>query len=229
MTRPRSTVKQKPDSSKLSSGLARLGMTYKEYLQSDHWKRTKERYYAVRKRECWVCGTDRQIDLHHKTYDNIGRERIPDLVPLCRLHHGQFHQENGIADLKRSTGRFVKHLSRDHLPCGMKRIMNGKIQARVERKNGRGAYRQNFMSVEKALKARNRYAPKIKPRDGGKSEVARTDGPPCRNCATPMYVMRHPAEWKPASGKGYYAFWWLCHNDMCKTTLVMPSEGYVRG
>ncbi len=228
--------------STLRQGLERLGMSYKEYLQSDHWKATKKRYYASRKKECWVCGSTVGIDLHHKTYANLGRERIHDLVPLCRNHHEQFHRENGLGDKGKKTKRFVKKLSKQFLPNGLRRIMNGKVQAVIKRTNGKGSIRKNFTSIDAAVQAQNagftpvrkKPAPKrpvainteARPLDSGKSVIASTDGPPCRNCDTPMLMMKHPETWTPPKDRGYYAFWWLCKNDKCKTTLVMPKGGY---
>jgi hypothetical protein len=77
-----------------------------EYLVSDHWWDLKERYRATvhltgqdagyRKRglpqTCVVC-RDKNVDLHHRTYARLGEEHLDDLVPLCRTHHDQLHDE----------------------------------------------------------------------------------------------------------------------------------------
>lgn len=237
MARQQSSVKRNPSASskstnsKLRSGLAKLGMTYKEYLQSDHWKAVKEKYYRAHKRECWVCGSTRQIDLHHRTYKRLGGEHLRDLVPLCREHHHQFHETHTSGNLDKLTKSFVRSTSREHLPDGVTRLMNGKVQVKLPHKNSKRGkkYKKAFACVESALAAKT-AATRItaKRREAVPSVVASTDGPPCRNCSHSMHMMKHGKGWVRPSDKGYYAFWWVCPNDKCKTTLVMPPEGYVR-
>jgi hypothetical protein len=66
-------------------------ITYKSYIQSDEWRRVRERYRASRlPQTCHVCNVAR-VDLHHKTYKRLGNERLTDLVPLCRDHHTEAH------------------------------------------------------------------------------------------------------------------------------------------
>jgi hypothetical protein len=65
---------------------------YREYLKSPEWQRTKRQYrksYLLQK--CAICG-DEKVDLHHRTYNRLGFERLTDLIPLCREHHGEVHQ-----------------------------------------------------------------------------------------------------------------------------------------
>lgn len=64
---------------------------YRAYLASDHWRDVKRRYRASRLRQTCFCGATR-VDLHHRTYKRIGRERLGDLVPLCREHHAEVHR-----------------------------------------------------------------------------------------------------------------------------------------
>lgn len=70
----------------------RIDSDYAVYLRSGHWQEVKRRYRATRKlpQTCVVCGNQR-VDLHHLTYRRIGRERLTDLVPLCREHHDEAH------------------------------------------------------------------------------------------------------------------------------------------
>lgn len=65
---------------------------YAEYLRSTHWVNKRAEYRASdMPQACVVCGAKR-VDLHHRTYDRIGAERLTDLVPLCREHHGEAHR-----------------------------------------------------------------------------------------------------------------------------------------
>ncbi len=51
-----------------------------------------------------VCGAP-QVDLHHLDYDQLGRERFEDLLPLCRWHHGLLHDAWDASGQWRRLGR----------------------------------------------------------------------------------------------------------------------------
>lgn len=48
-------------------------MKYQQYLKTPYWKRTRK---AVMKRDgcCVKCRSKRRLQVHHKTYDHVGRE-----------------------------------------------------------------------------------------------------------------------------------------------------------
>jgi len=64
---------------------------YKEYLQSDEWKRKR---YVVLKRDNWrcvYCGAP-ATQVHHLKYArNIGKEPIEWLVSVCKDCHKSIH------------------------------------------------------------------------------------------------------------------------------------------
>lgn len=59
-------------------------------------------------------------------------------------------------------------------------------------------------------------------------ERVQQDGPACHRCSAPTAVWRHPADWKPTPGRGYYEFWYQCQNEACLTHQIMPAEAYVK-
>jgi DNA repair exonuclease SbcCD ATPase subunit len=69
-------------------------MKYEEYLKTRHWRELRK--YVIRRRgkKCSLCGAAELLDVHHKTYDNRGREHfhLDDLIVLCRNCHGQHHK-----------------------------------------------------------------------------------------------------------------------------------------
>lgn len=72
--------------------LEELGMTYREYLDSDLWIEAKRRHVlAGMPRTCTVCG-DPWIQFHHITYQRLGKELPGDLLPLCKAHHEMVHE-----------------------------------------------------------------------------------------------------------------------------------------
>jgi 5-methylcytosine-specific restriction endonuclease McrA len=74
---------------------------YAEYMASPAWWRRRERWCrdeiaaTGRAPQCAVCGREWALtsgDLHHATYDNLGREHHGDLIPMCRTCHERLHQ-----------------------------------------------------------------------------------------------------------------------------------------
>lgn len=211
----------------------RIDMPYREYIRSELWEQRKAWYYRQRPKECWVCGITKGIHLHHASYDRLGKERLSDLVPLCDKHHNEFHTTYPSFDnIKRKSKRYVRWASDRDLPKGIRRTGNGKYNARElpskkSREGKRERFIGNYRTLDEALRAQEKVDNRNN-RPESTSVVASTDGPPCRRCDTPMLMMKHGPDWIKPTDKGHYAFWWLCKNDGCKTTLVMPKEGYVR-
>src|SRR4051794_24043327 len=59
----------------LGRHLSENGLTYLEYLESDHWKALKNRYRnSGLPQQCLICH-DRNVDLHHRTYKRVGHEK----------------------------------------------------------------------------------------------------------------------------------------------------------
>lgn len=77
--------------------------TYSDYLKSNHWYNFKIRYYASElfrskihfggiNGKCVCCQVpDQSLDIHHMTYKRLGKEKLWDVIPLCRNCHSQVH------------------------------------------------------------------------------------------------------------------------------------------
>ena len=63
--------------------------TYKEYLDSPAWQIKRDDVIKRDGGQC-VCGTP-ATQVHHKTYNNIGKEPLSDLVALCKECHDREH------------------------------------------------------------------------------------------------------------------------------------------
>lgn len=62
----------------------------------------RSRYFASKlPKECYGCGAGWRpgFELHHRTYKNLGAERLMDLVLMCPGCHAEVHR------LSRSDGR----------------------------------------------------------------------------------------------------------------------------
>ncbi len=67
---------------------------YAKYLKSSHWYKVRKQYLANHLYRCAKCGmTHGILHLHHKTYKNLGNERMEDLQLLCEDCHSQTHIE----------------------------------------------------------------------------------------------------------------------------------------
>jgi hypothetical protein len=67
-------------------------LPYSEYLKTDHWQSVRKMALYMGGHECALC-TSRgpRLDVHHRTYKNLGDERPDDLTVLCRECHKRHH------------------------------------------------------------------------------------------------------------------------------------------
>ncbi len=66
---------------------------YNEYLQSEHWKIVKRNFKKLKiNKKCFVCGTKISLQVHHRTYKNLYKEKLTDFIFLCNTHHEEVHQ-----------------------------------------------------------------------------------------------------------------------------------------
>ena len=70
--------------------LKSLDGAYKKYLESPAWQMKRNEIIQRDGGQC-VCGTQ-ATEVHHKNYDNIGKEPLSDLVALCEECHEREHE-----------------------------------------------------------------------------------------------------------------------------------------
>jgi hypothetical protein len=92
--------------------LANLGFdSYDDYLRSDHWQEFRKRYRESHlPQSCLGCRSAR-YELHHHTYERLGKEILMDVMPLCRDCHEKVHRyakENGFG--VRDTPRMLREI-----------------------------------------------------------------------------------------------------------------------
>ena len=66
--------------------------SYKEYLQSPRWKAIRKRLYKEYNYKCALCGSGKNLNVHHITYENLGEENDEDLTVLCQVCHKKIHE-----------------------------------------------------------------------------------------------------------------------------------------
>jgi hypothetical protein len=100
--------------SRWSAGRIRRRGRYASYIESEAWFRRREQWHAEHvdstgaEPTCAVCDaawTLSRGDLHHRTYDRLGRERYGDLIPMCRVHHAALHELWDASPAWRRLGR----------------------------------------------------------------------------------------------------------------------------
>lgn len=71
------------------------GAEYFVYLRSPEWADVKRRYRLSKlPDDCFVCLSpwNWTFHFHHRTYKNLGCERLMDIVPVCPECHTKIHQ-----------------------------------------------------------------------------------------------------------------------------------------
>jgi len=85
------------------AGWGEVLMSYQDYLQSDHWKNIRRRKIDMVHGCCegtvtdnsgykWGCHRTNALEVHHLTYERLGRERLSDLMVLCPICHRHTHR-----------------------------------------------------------------------------------------------------------------------------------------
>ena len=93
-------VKQGKTKSRRSGKRAAFVGTYREYIRSNQWKRIRRlaiKHYGGR---CSVCGAKDRLEVHHRHYKTLFRERMEDLSVLCNGCHRNEHEGSkpGVVD-----------------------------------------------------------------------------------------------------------------------------------
>lgn len=63
---------------------------YQRYLHSPHWLRVRK-LALKRDGRCVRCASTDRLEVHHKTYERLGREELADVETLCRACHKAEH------------------------------------------------------------------------------------------------------------------------------------------
>lgn len=68
-------------------------MKYEDYLKTSHWKSVREKRKELDGHQCFICGSTRELNVHHLSYERLGAENIEtDMVTLCHGCHATLHR-----------------------------------------------------------------------------------------------------------------------------------------
>lgn len=68
------------------------GGEYRQYIRSDEWEKKREERLKKDGYKCQECGTAKNLEVHHITYERLGNEDINDLITLCKECHENIHR-----------------------------------------------------------------------------------------------------------------------------------------
>lgn len=87
----------KVTSQEIDARRSRMKMKYEDYLKTDYWKFCRQAKLEESDCTCGLCNhqdnTSKTLQVHHKTYENRGNERLEDLIVLCEDCHAKFHDK----------------------------------------------------------------------------------------------------------------------------------------
>ena len=65
---------------------------YQDYITSKEWEETRRLIFKKYDYKCAFCGANKNLHVHHITYENLGEEKDGDLVALCSDCHKELHE-----------------------------------------------------------------------------------------------------------------------------------------
>ena len=89
------------------------GKVYERYINSKAWAKKRAQYWRSAGRSCKVKGCDSTSDLqvHHHTYERLGKEHLLDLVGVCQAHHREIHTLHDATGRKESLTRVTERVT----------------------------------------------------------------------------------------------------------------------
>lgn len=66
-------------------------MPYGDYLKTDEWKAKRDATVERDGGRCRLCYSEKNLQVHHRTYSRRGNEDLNDLTTLCKECHEHFH------------------------------------------------------------------------------------------------------------------------------------------
>lgn len=127
----------------------RVSTHYRTYIESDEWRDIALRVKAAADFRCSVCNGQRNLNVHHRSYRNLGNERkhMGDLICLCEdchtTHHAVMKERKAFGTVRMHTPsavsapikRAVRPVTNPPMDGGMV-VLNSQILQRLQRIHG---------------------------------------------------------------------------------------------
>jgi hypothetical protein len=90
-----------------SAASAEWRKAYNLHIRSAQWRNTRKTLFKMRGKRCEVCGSSAsQLELHHLTYERMGRESAKDLLIVCPdCHTREDRKRANVQTAKRESKR----------------------------------------------------------------------------------------------------------------------------
>jgi 5-methylcytosine-specific restriction endonuclease McrA len=69
---------------------------YDGYVRGSKWRNMRDDMIRLRGEQCERCGYRYELQLHHRSYERLGRELISDLEVLCQPCHEKADEERAL-------------------------------------------------------------------------------------------------------------------------------------
>lgn len=73
---------------------------YYQYMRSKTWRGKANERLKRDGYQCVLCRSAKNLSVHHITYENIGFEKMDDLISVCKACHEKLHMHDGIREGK---------------------------------------------------------------------------------------------------------------------------------
>lgn len=80
---------------------------YNDYIKSDEWKLKTKEAFKLFGRNCKRCNSEKNLHVHHMTYNHFKSEPMSDLCILCKPCHKLYHKLHKFTEIN-STITFCK-------------------------------------------------------------------------------------------------------------------------
>jgi len=62
-----------------------------EYMRSNRWREVRNKVFKMQGEKCAACNEEKNLNIHHLTYENWGKEPLTELIVLCKHCHEKIH------------------------------------------------------------------------------------------------------------------------------------------
>ena len=69
-------------------------VNYHDWMNSDGWRKKRNKKLKEAGYKCELCGSAKNLRVHHITYENLGHEPMDDLLAVCDNCHKKLHKED---------------------------------------------------------------------------------------------------------------------------------------
>jgi len=70
---------------------------YNAYMNSNEWRKKRQERLTLDGYQCQMCGSKDHLEVHHVSYERLGKETMDDLITLCFTCHNKIHSAQSLA------------------------------------------------------------------------------------------------------------------------------------